>query len=256
MKIAFLGTGTSHGIPVIGCTCAVCLSPNPKNKRNRTGVWIREPGGPSAIIDVSNEFRLGALRHGLDRLDFALLTHAHSDHISGLDDLRVFSQRSGKPMPLYSDARTLADIRGRFAYAFNPPKYYGGGVPQYLPREVDGPFVEGPWRVTPLPVLHGPEPILGWRVDDFAFITDVTTIPDSTLELMRGLEVLALDCLRRTPHSTHLCLDQSLAYAARIRAKRTYLVHLAHELEHEETERELPAGVHVAWDGLEVETGT
>lgn len=254
MKIAFLGTGTSHGIPVIGCTCAVCLSPNPKNRRNRTGVWIREPDGPSAVIDVSCEFRLAALRHGLSRLDFALLTHSHSDHVSGLDDLRVFSQRSGQAVPLYAGARTLADLRLRFAYAFEPPKEYGGGVPQYLLREATGPFQEGPWRITPLPVLHGPEPILGWRVNGFAFITDVTVIPESTLELMQGLDVLALDCLRHKPHSTHLNLEQAVAYAKRINARRTFMVHLAHELEHEETERSLPEGMFVAWDGLELDS--
>lgn len=254
MKIAFLGTGTSHGIPVIGCTCAVCLSPHPKNKRNRTGIWLSETDGTSAVIDVSSEFRLAALRHGMSRLDFALLTHSHSDHVSGLDDLRVFSQRSGKAVPIHADSATLADLRVRFAYAFAPPKEYGGGVPQYELREVTGPFDAGPWRVTPLPVLHGPEPILGFRVQDFAFITDVTVIPEATLDLMRGLDVLALDCLRRKPHSTHLSLPQALDYARRIRAKRTYLVHLAHELEHEETQRECPEGVFVAWDGLELES--
>jgi phosphoribosyl 1,2-cyclic phosphate phosphodiesterase len=254
VKIAFLGTGTSHGIPVIGCTCPVCLSPNPKNRRNRTGVWLSDPSGASAIIDVSSEFRLGALRHGMSSLDFVLLTHAHSDHVSGLDDLRVFSQRSGRAVPIYSNADTLADIRHRFAYAFDPPRTYGGGVPQYELREATGPFGAGPWRIVPLPVLHGPDTILGWRVGDFAFITDVTVIPESTLDLMRGLDVLALDCLRRQPHSTHLGLPQALEYARRIRARRTFFVHMAHELEHEEMERELPEGIRPAYDGLEVES--
>lgn len=254
MKITFLGTGTSHGIPVIGCTCAVCTSDNPKNSRNRTGVWLREPEGPSTVLDVSSEFRVSALRYGLTHLDFVLLTHGHSDHVSGLDDLRVFSQRGGKATTLYSNAATLADIRERFAYAFGPAKAYGGGVPQYELREAAGPFREGPWEITPLPVMHGPEPILGYRVNDFAFVTDVTVIPESTLDLMRGLDVLALDCLRRTPHSTHLSLPQAIEYALRIKARRTYFIHLAHELEHEETERELPEGIRVAYDGLELET--
>lgn len=254
MKITFLGTGTSHGIPVIGCTCAVCLSPNPKNRRNRTGVWIREAGGPSAVLDVSSEFRISSLRHGLSHVDFVLLTHGHSDHVSGMDDLRVFSQRTGKPTRIYSNAPTLADIRGRFAYAFEPPRHYGGGVPQYDLREADTPFQEGPWRITPLPVLHGPDPILGYRINDFAFVTDVTIIPESTLDRMSGLDVLALDCLRREPHSTHLCLQQAIDYALRIKARRTYFFHLAHDLEHEATEKELPEGVHLAYDGLELES--
>jgi len=281
MRITFLGTGTSHGIPVIGCECAVCLSPNPKNRRNRIGVWLHDgspqtgrdlseenraepatgipartgaPEGLSAVIDVSSEFRNACLANGLKRLDFAMLTHGHSDHISGLDDLRIFSQTTGKPVPIHADARTLDEIRARYAYAFNPPKAYGGGTPQYELQEVTGAFQKGGWRITPLPVMHGPEPILGYRVNGFAFITDVTVIPESTLELMRGLDVLALDCLRRRPHSTHLCLDQAVAYAERIGAKRTYLIHLTHELEHEQTESGLPPGIRVAYDGLEVDS--
>ena len=255
MRVTFLGTGTSHGIPVIGCGCAVCQSPDPRNRRNRTGVWLREGDGSqaSAVIDVSGEFRVASLRFGLKRLDFALLTHAHSDHVSGLDDLRVFSQTSGQAVPLYGDARTLEDVRHRFAYAFRPPLNYGGGVPQYELRTVTGPFRAGPWSITPLPVLHGPDTILGYRIDGFAFITDVTVIPDATLELLRGLDVLALDCLRREPHSTHLCLPQAVEYALRIGARRTFFVHMGHELEHGETESGLPPGLRLAFDGLELE---
>jgi phosphoribosyl 1,2-cyclic phosphate phosphodiesterase len=299
MRVTFLGTGTSHGIPVIGCSCAVCVSPNPKNRRNRIGVWLHdgpahtgrdltekghaeamaaaaaakteamalkdkpsddepessraEARGLSAVIDVCSEFRIACLDRGLKRLDFVLLTHAHSDHVSGLDDLRIFSQTSGKPMPIYADARTVKDIRERFAYAFNPPKEYGGGIPQYDLREATAGFREGGWDIVPLPVMHGPEPILGYRVNDFAFITDVTVIPDSTLALLKGLDVLALDCLRKRPHSTHLSLDQAVAYAKRIGAKRTYLIHLTHELEHEETESGLPPEIRVAYDGLELD---
>lgn len=254
MRITFLGTGTSHGIPVIGCNCPVCLSPDPRNRRNRTGVWVQGSDGLNGIIDVSSEFRVSALKYGLRHVDFLLLTHTHSDHVSGLDDLRIFSQRTGIGTPIYSDARSLADVRSRFAYAFQPPKDYGGGVPQYELREVTDTLRVGKLRITPLPVMHGPEPILGFRVNDFAFITDVTVIPESTLELMRGLDVLALDCLRREPHSTHLCLDQAVAYARRIGAKRTYFIHMTHELEHAATERELPPGMLMSYDGLELES--
>lgn len=281
MRVTFLGTGTSHGIPVIGCTCAVCESANPKNRRNRIGVWLHEgpphrgrdltekghaedsaatasaavpaAQGTSAVIDVCGEFRIACLDRGLKRLDFVMLTHAHSDHVSGMDDLRIFSQTSGKPVPIYADARTLRDIRARFGYAFNPPKSYGGGTPQFDLREVTDGFREGGWDIIPLPVMHGPEPILGFRVNGFAFITDVTVIPESTLALMKGLDVLALDCLRKRPHSTHLSLDQAVAYAKRIGAKRTYLIHLTHELEHEETENGLPPEIRVAYDGLELD---
>lgn len=254
MRITFLGTGTSHGIPVIGCECPVCLSPNPKNRRNRIGMWLDGGPGASAIIDISSEFRVAALAAGLKHVDLALITHTHSDHISGLDDLRIFSQRSRQATPIYSDAFTLTDIRDRFAYAFQPSKGYGGGVPQLELRELTEAIKFAGLTVVPLPVLHGPQSILGFRVNDFAFITDVTTIPETTLNLMQGLDVLALDCLRREPHSTHLCLEQSIAYARRIGAKRTYFIHMTHDLEHVETEKELPTGIRLAYDGLVLET--
>lgn len=255
MRIAFLGTGTSHGIPVIGCRCEVCTSPDPRDKRNRTGVWLRDDRH-SVVLDVSGDFRQGALRHGLDRLDAALLTHGHSDHISGLDDLRIFSQVTGKPTVVYAAEDTFADVRKRFDYAFAPPKEYGGGAPQYDVRIVDpakGSFPLGDWTVTPLRVWHGPEPILGYRIGDFAFITDVTVIPEETLALMRGLKVLALDCLRDRPHTTHMHFDKAVEYAQRIGAETTYFVHMCHDLGHARTEARLPPEIRLAYDGLEVE---
>jgi phosphoribosyl 1,2-cyclic phosphate phosphodiesterase len=254
MKIAFLGTGTSHGIPVIGCRCAVCTSRDARNNRNRTGVWLRD-ARHSLVLDVSGDFRQGALRHGLDRLDAALLTHAHSDHVSGLDDLRIFSQVTGKATVLYGSAETFADVKKRFDYAFAPPKGYGGGAPQYdlrLVNPADGSFRIKDWEIVPLPVMHGPEPILGYRVGDFAFITDVTDIPESTLALMQGLKVLALDCLRDTPHSTHLHFAKAVEYARRIAAETTYFVHMCHDLEHAATEARLPPEIRLAYDGLEL----
>ena len=282
MRVTFLGTGTSHGIPVIGCSCSVCASPNPKNRRNRIGVWLHEgpaqvgrdlsergrgqppesaeplteganARGLSAVIDVSSEFRTAALANGLRHLDFVLLTHAHSDHASGLDDLRIFSQASGKPMPIYADLRTLSEVRQKYAYAFDERKAYGGGVPQYELREAAAPFSHGSWKVTPLNVLHGPESILGFRIGGFAFITDVTVIPEDTLELLQGLDVLALDCLRPRPHSTHLHYDAAVAYAHRIGARRTFMIHMTHDFEHDELEAMLPAGMQAAYDGLTVE---
>jgi len=260
MQITFLGTGSSHGIPVLGCECEVCLSPNPKNQRNRTGVWVKGSDGRSGIIDISSEFRISALKYGLKTVDWLLLTHTHSDHISGLDDLRIFSQRHGKATPIYADRRSIEDVKYRFAYAFNSTKNYGGGVPQFEMHEIGNEFSNeltnhfslGTTKIVPLPILHGPEPIFGFRLNDFAFITDVTIIPDSTLELMQGLEALALDCLRPEPHSTHLGLNQAIAYAEKIKAKRTYFIHMTHELEHEATEKILPEGMFMAYDGLEL----
>jgi phosphoribosyl 1,2-cyclic phosphate phosphodiesterase len=255
MQVTFLGTGTSHGIPVIGCNCPVCMSTDTRNHRNRTCIWLHDEQ-QSALIDIGSEFRLAALKNGLSQLDFVLVTHAHSDHIAGMDDLRIFSQRTGKPMAVYGDPATLEGIRVRFPYAFGDPKSYGGGVPQFHMVEIHKTFQVGNWKITPLPVMHGPEPILGFRVGNFAMITDVTTIPDSTLELLKGVEVLALDCLRRAPHSTHLHLAKSIEYAKTIGAKQTYMIHLAHDLEHEATEAELPESCHVAYDGLTLNFGT
>src|SRR3954470_7955140 len=148
MEIAFLGTGTSHGIPMIGCGCAVCTSTDSRNYRNRLGVWLHD-ADHSLVIDVSTDFRAGALRHGMRTLDAALLTHAHADHVSGLDDLRIFSQVSRKATPLYGSETTLNDVRQRFAYAFAPPKSYGGGAPQYDLRVASGPFDFNGWKITP-----------------------------------------------------------------------------------------------------------
>ncbi len=194
------------------------------------------------------------MRYGVSGIDFVLLTHAHADHTSGLDDLRAFSQRKKNGIPVFGNAHTLADVKNRFRYAFGPPRDYGGGVPQFELREVENAFYQGDWKITPLPVLHGPLSILGYRINDFAFITDVSSIPETTLEQMQGLDILALDCLRMRPHSTHLCLPHALEYAKRIGAKRTYFIHMCHELEHEEIQSILPETMFVSYDGLELES--
>ncbi len=249
LRITFLGTGTSHGVPVIGCRCPVCRSEDPRDKRNRSGAWVRA-GDQSLLIDISSEFRAAALERGLESVDATLLTHAHSDHIAGLDDLRIFNHRFGRANPVFGSAETLEEVKQRFAYAFAPPKSYGGGAPQFELHPVNGPFSVGGIPVVPLPVWHGPDAIFGYRIGDFAFITDVTVIPEETLGLLTGLKALALDCLRREPHSTHLHLAKSVEYAQRIGAEKTWLIHMTHELGHAETESELPPEIRLAYDGL------
>jgi phosphoribosyl 1,2-cyclic phosphate phosphodiesterase len=207
-------------------------------------------GESSLLIDISSEFRIGALREGLTDVNATLLTHAHSDHISGLDDLRVFNHRSQRANPIYGSASTLQEVKERFAYAFAPPKSYGGGTPQFELHTIDGPFHAGSVPVIPLPVWHGPDAIFGYRIGDFAFITDVTVIPDETLLQLKGLKALALDCLRREPHTTHLHLAKSIEYAQQIGAEKTWLIHMTHELGHAETEKELPPEIRLAYDGL------
>ena len=252
MRITFLGTGTSHGIPVIGCHCPVCLSQDPRNQRGRLGVWLHD-AQHSFLIDVSSEFRQGALRHGIDKMDAVFLTHSHTDHVSGLDDLRIFSQITGMETPIYGNSATLSEIRNRFSYAFDPPKAYGGGVPRFDLRCLEEPIEIVGWKITGLPIWHGPDAILGFRVQNFALITDVTTIPETTLGLLQGLKVLVLDCLRDNPHSTHLCFQEAVRYAQQINAEKTFFIHMGHDLEHVETESRLPDNIRLSYDGLEIE---
>jgi len=257
MRVTFLGTGTSHGVPMIGCDCAVCTSPNPKNNRLRCSILVQQ-GEHTLLVDTATEFRIQALRHRIRRLDAILFTHAHADHISGLDDVRVFSYRGRGAIPVYGDAETLRAIRTRFDYVFMETQA-GGGKPQldlrelvpYRPLELNG------LRVVPLTVYHGELPILALRFEEgprtFAYVTDVSRIPDEAKPYLRGVDVLVLDALRRRPHPTHFSLDEAVAAARELEPGRTYFTHIAHDLEHEATNATLPPGMELAYDGLELE---
>jgi phosphoribosyl 1,2-cyclic phosphate phosphodiesterase len=252
MKLTFLGTGTSTGVPSIGCECETCTSDDPRDKRLRVSILI-EHAGHSVLIDTSSDFRQQALQYGLKRLDAVLITHCHADHIFGLDDIRPLNFRFG-PLGLYANERAWVDIRRIFKYIFEP-SHFGGGLPQVIPHTVipGASFCLGSdLEITPLLVIHGRLSVMAYRLNDFAYATDLSEIPPETMEQMRGLDVLVLDCLRFKEHPTHLWLDKALEYIEKIKPKRAYLTHIAHDVKHERDSARLPAGVEWAYDGLEV----
>lgn len=251
MIIKFLGTGTSTGVPTLACSCTVCKSPDPHDQRTRPSILL-DYDGRVVVVDTTPDLRTQALREGLTRLDAVLFTHAHADHILGLDDVRVFNFRQKAAIPIYADEHCLTNIRRTFAYIFEG-NYPYGGVAQLDPHVIDGPFDLWGLRVTPVPVLHGSSPILGFRFRDTAYITDVSEIPETSIPLLAGLDTLILDALRHKPHPTHLSLAQALAMVERLRPQRTFFTHIAHDLGHQETNARLPSHVRLAHDGLKLE---
>lgn len=251
MKVVVLGSGTSHGVPVIGCDCAVCRSDHPKNQRTRCSLWV-QCGAGSVLIDAATEFRLQALREGIRQIHAVLLTHTHADHISGMDDLRIFSQRFGCELPVYASEEALADLRRKYWYAFAPTQE-GGGKPKFSLHPINGPFNLFGRTVVPIPVWHGRLSVLGFRLEDFAYITDVSRIPPESLERLYGLDTLILAALRHRPHVTHFNVAQALEIVAQLQPRRTYFTHICHDLEHESTNAQLPESVELAYDGLTLE---
>jgi phosphoribosyl 1,2-cyclic phosphate phosphodiesterase len=250
MIVTFLGTGTSTGVPVVGCRCAVCTSDDPRNKRLRQSVKI-EAAGKHFLIDTTPDLRLQLLRAPIPRLDFILYTHSHADHLMGLDDIRPFNFRQRDTIRAYTSAFTAKAIRRAFSYIWDPYSQIGGGKPQLELVEVDAPFDVDGIEIVPLPVIHGDWTILGFRLGPFAYITDTNGIPDETLRRLEGVEELALDGLRVSPaHPTHFTIGEAVTVAQRIGAKRTWLIHLTHEVDHATVEATLPPEVRLAYDGL------
>ncbi len=252
MKLTFLGTGTSTGVPSIGCECETCVSDDPRDKRLRVSVLI-EHAGQSVLVDTSSDFRQQALRFGLKHLDAALITHCHADHIFGLDDIRPLNFRYG-PLGLYANDRAWVDIKRIFKYIFEP-SHFGGGLPQVIPHTVSSgaSFCLGSdLLITPLEVIHGRLPVMAYRFNDFAYLTDLSEIPAASAEALSNLDVLVLDCLRFMPHPTHLWLDKAIEFIERLRPRRTFLTHIAHDVMHERDSAKLPARVEWAYDGLQV----
>ena len=249
MRITFLGTGTSHGVPMVGCECATCRSTDPHDNRLRPSICI-ETSGARVLVDAGPDLREQALRHRIARVDAIVFTHGHADHILGMDDVRRFNALMDGSMPCYGDAATLEDIRRMFSYVFDPATPKGGGLPQLDLRVIDGPFSVGDIHLQPVPIWHGRRRILGFRVGAFAYLTDCSRIDEAAWPLLERLEVLVLDALREKPHPTHFSLSDAIETAARIGAARTFFTHMAHDLPHEATNARLPDGMRLAHDGL------
>ncbi len=252
-KATFLGTGTSTGVPVIGCHCPVCTSTDPKNKRLRASLWI-EWDGISLLIDAGPDLRQQALRAGIRRLDAVLYTHGHLDHVVGFDELRAFCWGNRPPLPLYANPSCMNTLQTMFAWAFSPSNTHGGYI-KPDPRIVEDSFAIGSLRITPLPVLHAGVQTNGYRFDaegmkSFAYIPDAKSLPAATIELLDGCEIVILDALREQPHPTHLCLEESLACLQQIGPRQAYLTHISHESEHHALQKRLPAHIYVAYDQL------
>lgn len=251
MKLTFLGTGTSTGVPSIACDCETCLSDDPRDKRLRVSVLV-EHNGTSILIDTSIDFRQQALRANIQRLDAILITHCHVDHVFGLDDIRPLNFRHGA-MPIFANEPAWVDMRRIFQYIFKPT-HFGGGLPQLVPHTVfpGSPFSVGDIRVTPLEVIHGKLPVIAYRLNDFAYATDLKIIPPESMDGLRDLDVLVLDCVRLKTHSTHLNLEEALSIIAELKPRRAYLTHLNHDILHARESTMLPDNVYLAHDELVV----
>lgn len=250
LRFTILGSGTSTGIPVIGCDCATCQSEDWRDKRLRTSLLI-ESETTSVIIDTSTDFRLQCLKFGIKKLDGIVFTHHHIDHIAGFDDIRPFNFATRKPIPIYTIQETLDNLSRMFNYAFVIPDQIGGGIPQILVNIIDDqPFSVGDIAFQPIPMMHGNLRVNGYRIGDVAYCTDTNFIPKTSFELLKNLKILILDALRPIPHPTHFTIDESIVLSQKIGAEITYFTHLAHEAKHSKTESKLPERIKLAFDGL------
>jgi phosphoribosyl 1,2-cyclic phosphate phosphodiesterase len=256
VKLTFLGTGTSFGVPQLGCGCAVCRSSDPRDKRTRVGAVVESSGGTRILIDTPPELRLQLLAAGIDGVDALLYTHQHADHTHGIDDLRAFTVRRASPLPIYGPAETLRELGVKFRYIFddNMRPVPGTSKPEgrAMPIEAGHPFAVGDLEILPVRVPHGPVTVFAYRIGPLAYVTDAKELPAEALASLRGASVLVINALFRREHPTHLSLAEAVAAAGEIGAERTYLTHLTHDNFHADLEAELPRGVYPAYDGLTI----
>ncbi len=253
-EVVMLGTGTSHGVPMVGCRCPVCLSENPKNNRTRSSILVRAPQG-NFVVDTTPELRIQLLRESVDLVHAALFTHAHADHIYGLDDLRQFGHLLDREIPLYCEENVEQQIRQSFAYAFAelPSNRKRGAIPRFeFKRVTSTPFHLLGLTIQPVRLLHGQLPVFGYRFANIAYCTDVSEIPEESFPLLENLDILILDALRYREHPTHFNITQAIEAVERIRPQRAYFTHLTHEIDHDRANRALPENISFAWDGLKI----
>ncbi len=254
MRLTFLGTGTSFGIPQIGCTCSVCKSSDPRDKRNRVGAFV-ETAGARILIDTPPELRLQLLANGIVRADAVLITHDHADHVNGLDDIRALST-SGAGLPIYGAGETLDRLAIRFPYVFDGVKPLPGtSKPEGAARPIEpgARFTVGDTEIQTFSVAHGPMTVMGYRIGDLGYVTDAKELSREALKTLKGVKVLVLNALFPTPHPTHLSIPEAVETAKRVGAPRTFFTHLTHRTAHADLERDLPKGIAPAYDGLTVE---
>jgi len=251
LQLTVLGSGTSMGVPTLGCHCVVCDSADPLDKRTRPSVLLAF-GGRNVVIDTTPDFRYQAMRAKIDRLDAVLYTHAHADHILGLDDIRPFNLKQRGAVPIYGAPETLATLRRQFTYIFDEAPAEST-IPLIDLHTIDGPFELFGARIIPVPAMHGSQPVLGFRFGKAAYLTDFSKVPESSKALLAGLDDFILDALRYMPHPTHSNVEQSLALVAELKPKRAWFTHICHDLGHAETNARLPENVRLSYDGLTFE---
>jgi len=252
VKVTILGSGTSSGVPYISCPCSVCISDNAKNKRWRSSSFF-QIGGKNILIDSSPDLRAQALANKIVQIDAVLYTHTHADHIHGIDDLRTFNFIQRQPIPIYGNRDTIEEIVRRFGYIFSAKAYSPGGKPQLIAQIAEGDFEISGIKVQMIPLKHGKRDNVGYRIGNAAWLTDTNGIYEEGYEKLKGLDVLFIDALRKTPHESHNSLENALKEIERIAPKRAVLIHLTHDYDHDVDNRNLPAGVELGYDGMVVE---